>query len=210
MVVCTSSLDLGVDFAPVETIVQIGGPKGIARFVQRAGRSGHRPNSKSEIYFLPTHSLELIEAAALRKAVEDNYLEDRTPLTLCFDVLVQYLVTLAVGDGFAADETLRELRTSFCFSTITETEWKWALAFTSSGGESLGSYNDYHRIQEIDGRYFVTSQRIARRHRLSVGAIVSDTMMSVRLNRGGLLGHIEESFISSLNIGDNFWFAGKP
>lgn len=207
-VVCTSSLDLGVDFAPVETIVQIGGPKGIARFVQRAGRSGHRPNSKSEIYFLPTHSLELIEAAALRKAVEDNYLEDRTPLTLCFDVLVQYLVTLAVGDGFAADETLRELRTSFCFSTITEAEWKWALAFTSSGGESLGSYNDYHRIQEIDGRYFVTSQRIARRHRLSVGAIVSDTMMSVRLNRGGLLGHIEESFISSLNIGDNFWFAG--
>ncbi|MBX7051649.1 MAG: ligase-associated DNA damage response DEXH box helicase [Flavobacteriales bacterium] len=207
-VVCTSSLDLGVDFAPVETIVQIGGPKGIARFVQRAGRSGHRPDSKSQIYFLPTHSLELIEAAALRKAVDDNYLEDRVPLNLCFDVLVQYLVTLAVGDGFVASETLHELRSTFCFASITDEEWKWALAFTAFGGESLGSYNDYHRIHEQDGRYVVSSQRIARRHRLSIGAIVSDTMMSVRLNRGGLLGHIEESFISSLNIGDHFWFAG--
>jgi ATP-dependent Lhr-like helicase len=207
-VVCTSSLDLGVDFAPVETIVQIGGPKGIARFVQRAGRSGHRPDAKSAIYFLPTHSLELIEAAALRKAVEENYLEERSPLTLCFDVLIQYLVTLAVGDGFDAKETWHELKTTHCFSMLTEQEWRWAIAFAAHGGESLGSYNDYHKIHEKDGRYVVSSQRIARRHRLSIGAIVSDTMMSVRLHRGGLLGHIEESFITSLNDGDNFWFAG--
>ncbi len=207
-VVCTSSLDLGVDFAPVETIVQIGGPKGIARFVQRAGRSGHQPNASSRIYFLPTHSLELIEAAALRQAIEENYLEDRPPLTMCFDVLIQYLVTLSVGEGFIPNEILNEIRNTTCYSTITDEEWNSVMSFTSAGGESLGSYDDYNKIKLIDGKYRVSNQRIARRHRLSIGTIVSDTMMMVRFNRGGLLGYVEESFMASLSDGDNFWFAG--
>ena len=99
-VVCTSSLDLGVDFRPVDMVIQVGGPKGIARFFQRAGRSGHQPGATSKIYFLPTHSLELIEAAVLKESIANKEFESRIPLTKCYDVLVQYLVTLAVGPGF--------------------------------------------------------------------------------------------------------------
>ncbi len=99
-VVCTSSLDLGVDFRPVETVIQVGSPKGVARFLQRAGRSGHQPDAVSKIYFLPTHSLELVEAAALKEAMAQNFIESRLPLVMCFDVLIQYLCTLAVSDGF--------------------------------------------------------------------------------------------------------------
>jgi ATP-dependent helicase Lhr and Lhr-like helicase len=207
-VVCTSSLDLGVDFAPVETIVQIGGPKGVARFIQRAGRSGHRPDASSKIYFMPTHSLELIEAAALRQAVEEEFLEEKTPLTLCFDVLIQYIVTLAVGSGFRAEETLREIRTTHCFHSIQKEEWDQLLLFTASGGNSLSNYDEYRKLTLQDGVYKVSSQRIARRHRLSIGTIVSETMMAVKFARGGLLGHVEESFIAQLKEGDSFWFAG--
>lgn len=209
-VVCTSSLDLGVDFAPVDTIVQIGGPKGVARFLQRAGRSGHRPNAKSEIYFLPTHSLELIEAAALRQAVKENFLEDREPMIRCWDVLIQYLVTLSLGEGVDVKLIKEEILSTYCFSTMSDEEWNWIIYFTACGGDSLGAYPDYHKWIEKEGKYFIANQRLARRHRLSIGAIVGDTMMNVKYKRGGSIGHIEESFIASLNIGDSFWFAGLP
>jgi ATP-dependent Lhr-like helicase len=207
-VVCTSSLDLGVDFAPVETIVQIGGPKGVARFVQRAGRSGHRPEAPSKIYFLPTHSLELIEAAALRQAVKENFLEEKTPMTLCFDVLIQYLVTLGVGSGFEPKQTLEEIRTTYCFQSITDAEWNQILLFTATGGHSLGKYEEYRKLILADGKYKVSGQRIARKHRMSIGTIVSEILISVKFVRGGLIGHVEESFIAQLREGDPFWFAG--
>jgi ATP-dependent Lhr-like helicase len=207
-VVCTSSLDLGVDFAPVETIVQIGGPKGVARFVQRAGRSGHRPDAPSKIYFLPTHSLELIEAAALRQAIAENFLEEKNPMTLCFDVLIQYLITLAVGSGFNAEKTFLEVKTTFCFQTLTEEEWKRLLLFAATGGYSLSQYEDYQKLIKHEGLYKVSNMRIARRHRMSIGTIVSETMMSVKFLRGGLIGHVEESFVAQLKEGDSFWFAG--
>jgi ATP-dependent helicase Lhr and Lhr-like helicase len=207
-VVCTSSLDLGVDFAPVETVVQIGGPKGVARFLQRAGRSGHQPGAASKIYFLPTHSLELIEAAALRQAISDEFLESRPPMTRCFDVLIQFMVTLSLGEGFDANELYSQIITTTCFESVTQEEWNWCIAFAASGGNSLGQYEDYNKLRLRDNRYFVSSFRIARKHRLAIGTIVSDTMMAIKFNRGGLIGHIEESFIASLNNGDHFWFAG--
>ena len=207
-VICTSSLDLGVDFAPVETIIQIGGPKGVARFVQRAGRSGHRPDAKSKIYFLPTHSLELIEASALRQAIDDNYIESKPPLTLCFDVLIQYLVTLACGAGFDSENTFREVKETCCFADLTKGEWNWIVRFAAVGGNSLGSYSEYSKIVLKDGLYKVEQPRIASRHRMSIGTIVSDTLMLVKLRKGGMLGHVEESFISQLEEGDHFWFAG--
>ena len=207
-VICTSSLDLGVDFAPVETIIQIGGPKGIARFVQRAGRSGHRPDAISRIFFLPTHSLELIEAAALRQAIEEDYLESKPPLTLCFDVLIQYLVSLACGEGFEPESTFQEVTSTYCFAELTIQEWQWILRFASSGGVSLGSYSEYSKILLKDNLYKVSQLRIANRHRMSIGTIVSDTLMIVKLRRGGMLGHIEESFVTQLEEGDHFWFAG--
>jgi ATP-dependent Lhr-like helicase len=207
-VVCTSSLDLGVDFAPVETIVQIGGPKGVARFLQRAGRSGHRPDALSRIYFLPTHSLELIEAAALREAVKTSFIENREPIIRAFDVLIQYLVTLSVGEGFDPHLIFEEIKNTYCFNTISEDEWKWIIYFTSSGGDSLSAYPDYNKLILKEGKYYIANQRLARRHRMSIGAIVGDTMMMIKYKRGGLIGHVEESFIASLNEGDAFWFAG--
>lgn len=208
-VICTSSLDLGVDFRPVETIIQVGSPKGVARFLQRAGRSGHQPGAVSRIYFLPTHSLELIEAAAIREAVRDKVIEDRLPYLRSFDVLVQYLVTLATGDGFLPDEILREVRSTYCFQSITEDEWHWALHFITTGGESLTAYDEYRKVEVEQGLYHVTNRRIALRHRLSIGTIVSDTAMLVRYTSGKNLGTIEEYFIAQLNPGDVFWFAGR-
>jgi ATP-dependent Lhr-like helicase len=209
-VVCTSSLDLGVDFRPVETVIQVGSPKGVARFLQRAGRSGHQPGAVSRIYFVPTHSLELMEAAALREAIEKGIVEERIPYIRSFDVLMQYLVTLAVSDGFYPDQTLKEIRTTFSYTDITDDEWTWLLNFITTGGDSLQAYDEYRKvIIEKDGLYKVEDRRIAQRHRLSIGTIVGDSSLNVKYVTGKHLGTIEEYFISRLNPGDTFWFAGQ-
>ena len=208
-VVCTSSLDLGVDFRPVETVIQIGGPKGVARFLQRAGRSGHQPGAISRIYFVPTHSLELMEAAGLREAVSRSIVEDRVPYVRSFDVLIQYLLTLAVSDGFNADEIFAEITGTFSYSSVTEDEWIWILNFLTTGGDSLRAYDEYRKVVIRDGLYKVESRSLAMKHRLSVGTIVGDTSLYVKFVTGKYLGTIEESFISRLNPGDVFWFAGK-
>jgi ATP-dependent Lhr-like helicase len=208
-VVCTSSLDLGVDFRPVETVVQIGGPKGIARFLQRAGRSGHQPGAVSRIYFVPTHSLELMEAAAIREAIKQKIVEDRLPYVRSFDVLIQYLVTLAVSDGFDPDITFAEIKGTFSFSSVSEEEWIWLLNFITTGGDSLQAYNEYRKVIIEDGIYKVENRAIAMRHRLSIGTIVGDSSLFVRFMSGKYLGTIEEYFISRLNPGDVFWFAGR-
>ena len=208
-VVCTSSLDLGVDFRPVETIIQIGSPKGVARFIQRAGRAGHQPGAESKIYFVPTHSLELIEAAALRQAVQDQAVEDRTPYIRSYDVLIQYLMTLAVSDGFFPAEVYAEVSKTFCYASLTYEEFMWVVHFLQHGGNSLGAYDDDRKIDQRAGRYFVVNKGIAMRHRLSIGTIVSDAMLAVQYQRGPRLGSIEEYFISLLSPGDVFWFAGR-
>lgn len=208
-VICTSSLDLGVDFRPVETIIQVGSPKGVARFLQRAGRSGHRPGAISRIHFLPTHSLELLEAAAIREAVREKVVEDRLPYLRSFDVLVQFLVTLATGEGFRSGPLLDEVRTTYCFQSISEEEWQWALNFVTTGGASLTAYDEYRKVEVEQGIYRVTDRRVALRHRLSIGTIVSDPSMQVRYTSGKNLGTIEEYFIAQLNPGDVFWFAGR-
>ena len=209
-VVCTSSLDLGVDFAPVETVIQIGGPKGVARFLQRAGRSGHRPGKESVIYFLPTHAMELIEASALQVAVRDNAVEDRLPYLNSYDVLVQYLTTLAVSDGFYPNDIFPEIKQTFCFQGITEDEWQWLLNFLVMGSQSLKSYDEYKKVEvEEDGKFKVNSRAIAMRHRFQIGTIVGDASIAVRYQKGGYIGSIEEYFISKLKAGDVFTFAGR-
>lgn len=208
-VVCTSSLDLGVDFRPVETVVQIGGPKGVARFLQRAGRSGHQPGAVSRIYFVPTHSLELMEAAALREAIAQKIVEDRFPYVRSFDVLMQYLLTLAVSEGFRQEEIYEEVRGTFSYNSVTEDEWYWLLGFITTGGDSLQAYNEYRKVVITDGLYKVENRAIAMRHRLSVGTIVGDSSLYVKFITGKYLGTIEEGFISRLNPGDVFWFAGR-
>lgn len=208
-VVCTSSLDLGVDFRPVETVIQVGSPKGVARFLQRGGRSGHQPGATSRIYFLPTNSLELTEGAALREAMNRNIIEERIPYVRSFDVLIQYLITLAVSDGFKADEILEEIRGTFSYSSVTDEEFHWALRFITTGGASLTAYNEYRKVVYENGRYYVDNRMIAMRHRLSIGTIVGDTSLLVKYVSGKFLGMIEEYFIAALNPGDVFWFAGR-
>ncbi|TRX62236.1 ligase-associated DNA damage response DEXH box helicase [Fulvivirga sp. M361] len=208
-VVCTSSLDLGVDFRPVETIIQVGSPKGVARFMQRAGRSGHQPGALSKIYFVPTHSLELVEASALREAIAAGIVEDRIPYIRSFDVLIQYLITLAVSDGFKPDDIFSEVTGTFAYSSVSIEEWQWLMQFITTGGTALSAYDEYQKVEIEDGVYKVTNRRIALRHRLSIGTIVSDAALKVKYVSGKYLGTIEEYFISRLNPGDVFWFAGR-
>lgn len=208
-VVCTASLDLGVDFRPVETVIQVGSPKGVARFLQRAGRSGHQPDAVSKIYFLPTHSLELVEAAALKEGIKENLIESREPMMLCFDVLTQYLCTLAVGDGFIPPVIYKEIKATYCFSDITEREWNDILYFITAGGNALQQYDEFKKVTVIDGIYRIISRRMAMRHRMHIGTIVSDAMLKVKFMSGGFIGVIEEYFISRLDPGDVFTLAGR-
>ncbi|MFL5811414.1 MAG: ligase-associated DNA damage response DEXH box helicase, partial [Flavisolibacter sp.] len=208
-VVCTASLDLGVDFRPVETVIQVGSPKGVARFLQRAGRSGHSPDAVSKIYFLPTHSLELIEAAALKGAIGEQFIESREPMLLCYDVLVQYLCTLAVSDGFIPDVILKEVKATHCYAELTEDEWREMLYFITVGGNALQQYDEYKKVEVEDGVYKIKSRRIAMRHRLHIGTIVSDAMLKVKFMAGGYIGVIEEWFVSRMEPGDTFTLAGR-
>ena len=210
VVVCTSSLDLGVDFAPVETVIQVGGPKSIARLMQRAGRSGHQPGAQSKLYFLPTHAMEIIESAALKIAVQEKQIEASVPYLNSYDLLIQYLTTLAVSDGFYPHQILPEIQSTFCFQTLSEEEWNWILRFITSGGDSLENYDEYHRITiEDDGKYLVTKRSIAMRHRFQIGTIVSDATLAVHFISGGFIGTLEEWFVSQLQPGDHFTFAGR-
>lgn len=207
-VVCTASLDLGVDFRPVDTVIQVGSPKGVARFLQRAGRSGHQPGAVSKIFFLPTHSLELVEAAALKAAIAEELVESRMPVVLAYDVLLQYLMTLGVSDGFYADEIWEEVTGTFCYSHITTEDWQWILSFLTTGGEALQSYDEFRKLEREGDLYICRSRMIAMRHRLHIGVIVSDAMLKVKFMSGGYIGMIEEWFIARLTPGDTFSISG--
>lgn len=207
--VCTSSLDLGVDFRPVDTIIQVGSPKGVARLVQRAGRSGHQPGATSTLYFVPTHALELVEAAALRQAVEQQALESRTPYIRSFDVLIQYLVTLAVSEGFRPETIFAEIKSTHAYASVTPDEWAWCLDFITKGGKSLQAYDEHKKVIVEDGLYKVESRRVSMRHRMQMGTIVSDAGLQVKFINGKYIGTVEEWFVSQLKPKDVFWFAGR-
>src|SRR5690606_32750560 len=151
VVVCTSSLDLGVDFRPVDTVIQVGSPKGVARFLQRAGRSGHQPGAVSTIYFLPTHSLEIMEGESLKYGVEKGLVESRIPFIRSFDVLIQYLVTLAVSEGFHAGQIYEEVRQTHCFESISREEFDDCLQLITKGGRTLDAYEEFHKVEMKDG-----------------------------------------------------------
>jgi ATP-dependent Lhr-like helicase len=209
-VVCTSSLDLGVDFPEVDQVIQVGSPKGIGRLLQRAGRSGHTPDGRSRIVCVPTHAWELVEIAAARVASGERRIEPRHPLRLALDVLIQHMVTLAVGGGFNSQELLEEVRSTYAFGDLTEAQWSWALDFVTRGGRALQGYPQYNRVTlDSDGLMRVIDQTIARRHRMAIGTISSDAEMTVKWLHGTRIGSVEESFIGRLKPGDNFAFAGR-
>lgn len=208
-VVATSSLDLGVDFAPVEQVIQIGGPKGVARLAQRAGRSGHAPGRGSRILCVPTHALELAEFAAARDALRADRIEARRPLTLCLDVLAQHVCTLALTGAVRADEVLADARATHAFAALDDAQWQWVLDFVMRGGAALQAYPQYRKVSEVDGVLRVADATIARRHRMAIGTITADAHMRVAWTRGGTLGQVEERFIAGLRPGDSFLFAGR-
>lgn len=208
-VVCTSSLDLGVDFSPVEQVIQIGSPKGVARLMQRAGRSGHSPGRMSEVICVPTHALELVEIAAARKAAEAGRIESRKPLELSLDVLVQHCVTLALSGELFEKKTYDEIRKTHCFAKLSAAQWQWVLDFITRGGDALQHYPDYKRVVRSGRNFKVEDRRIANRHRMSVGTITSDAAMQVKFLKGGSIGSIEESFIARLKRDDTFLFNGR-
>jgi ATP-dependent Lhr-like helicase len=208
-VVCTSSLDLGVDFAAVDRVLQVGSPKGIARLAQRAGRSGHQPGAASRVICVPTNAFELIEVAAARRALEAGRIEPRTPREKPLDVLAQHLVTIAAGGGFRAGDLYAEVRAAWAYRDLTPAEWDWTLDFVTRGGPALAAYPEYRRVVERDGLYTVPNRAVARRHRMSIGTITSDAALTVQYVSGGRLGTVEESFIARLRPGDRFLFAGR-
>ena len=208
-VVCTSSLDLGVDFSAVDQVIQIGSPKGSARLLQRAGRSGHQPGAESRLTFVPTNAIELVEMAAAKAAIQKGDLEARLLLKKPLDVLAQHVVTVAIGGGFHSNELLQEVRSTLVFQSLTQEEWQWVLDFVVQGGSSLGAYPEFHRVENKGDHYHVSVRKIITLHRMNIGTIVSDASMKVKYMKGNTLGTVEESFVSKLKPGDRFLFAGK-
>jgi ATP-dependent helicase Lhr and Lhr-like helicase len=208
-VVCTSSLDLGVDFPPVDQVFQIGSPKGVSRLLQRAGRSGHQPGQVSRVTIVPTHAFELLECAAARSAAAEQHIEPRTGLRLSLDVLAQHLVTLAAGGGFEESKTWEEVRGTHAFADLTPDQWRWTLDFITRGGTALQGYPQFRRVSLEDSRYLIATVDLARRHRRAIGTISSNASIAVKWLQGGTLGFIEEAFVGRLRPGEVFIFAGR-
>ena len=216
-VVCTSSLDLGVDFQPVERVVQIGSAKNVARLLQRAGRSAHLPGGTSQVLFMPTHALELLELSALRRGLAAGLVEERRPPNAPIDVLLQHLTSLACGPGFEPAQALATVRSAWSYRQLSDSDWQWCLRFLEHGGDCLGAYPRYRKLEReplttgtnVPFLYRVKEKTIARLHRLNIGTITADRAVTVRFVRGAVLGHVEEAFIGRLKAGDVFFFAGR-
>ena len=145
----------------------------------------------------------------MRDAITAGQIESRSPFEVPLDALVQHLVTIALGGGFRPDELLDEVRTTHAYQNLTDAEWAWALDFVTRGGEALRNYPEYARLAIEDGQYIVTDKEVARRHRMSIGTIVSDASLQVQYLKGPSLGHVEELFVARLKPGDRFMFAGR-
>jgi ATP-dependent Lhr-like helicase len=210
-VVCTSSLDLGVDFQPVEQVVQIGSPKNLARLLQRAGRSAHLPGGTSQVLFMPTNALELLEVSAVRRGLQEGLVEERKPPQAPLDVLLQHLTGLACGPGFNPERTYDAIQDCAAFSALSQEDWAWCLLFLEQGGECLAAYPRFRKLEwdAESERFRIREKVIARLHRLNIGTITAAPAITVRFVRGAVLGHVEETFISQLKPKDVFFFAGR-
>ena len=208
-VVCTSSLDLGVDFSPVSRVIQVGSPKGIARLMQRAGRSGHCPGGVSKLHCVPGNALDIVEFAAARDAIRRKEIESRAPLEKPLDVLVQHIVTACIGEPMEPAALLAEVRSTYAYRDLTDAEWQWALKFVTVGGEALSNYPAYRKAGMQDGKLCVSDKRLIQRHRLSIGTITSSQSIALTYQGGRKIGSVEESFITRIKPGSVFVFGGS-
>ncbi len=220
-VVCTSSLDLGVDWGDVDLVINVGAPKGASRLLQRIGRSNHRLDEPSEAVLVPANRFEVLECRAAIDAVADNA-QDTPPLrTGALDVLAQHILGRAVGAPFLADALYDEVRAAAPYATLARADFDAAVDFVATGGYALKAYERFAKIRQgKDSRWRITHPRVAQRYRMNVGTIVEADMLKVRLVRsrasgtmiprgGRILGEVEEYFIETLTPGDTFVFAGE-
>jgi ATP-dependent Lhr-like helicase len=224
-VVCTSSLDLGVDWGDVDLVINIGAPKGSSRLMQRIGRANHRIDEASRAVLVPANRFEVLECRVAIDAIAENA-QDTPPLrTGALDVLAQHVLGRACGEPFLSDELYAEVLTAAPYSGLTRTDFDDVVDFVATGGYALKTYERFARIkQDKQGRWRVANPRVRQSYRLNVGTIVEDTMLKVRLvrSRGGgsgstgalgrggrMLGEIEEAFIEGLVVGDTFVFGGE-
>ncbi len=224
-VVCTSSLDLGVDWGDVDLVINVGAPKGSSRLMQRIGRSNHRLDEPSEAVLVPANRFEVLECRAAIDAVSENA-QDTPPLrTGALDVLAQHILGRAVGAPFLSDELFAEVRSAAPYACLARADFDAAVDFVATGGYALKAYERFAKIRQDtrlgkDGRWRVTHPRVAQRYRMNVGTIVEADMIKVRLVRsrrsgavvprgGRILGQVEEYFIETLAVGDTFVFAGE-
>ena len=209
-VVCTSSLDLGIDWGAVDLVIQVGAPKGATRLVQRIGRSNHRPDLPSRAILVPGNRFEFLECQAAIEAIAAKELDGAPPYPGGLDILAQHLLGRACAGPFDADEFYREVTRANPYRELPRRDFDEVLNFVESGGYALRAYDRFKRLRRLeDGRYAVSSPAELRRYRMNVGTIVDAPMVRVKLKRGAALGEIEEYFVQGLTQGDTFVFAGR-
>ncbi|MCZ6604970.1 MAG: ligase-associated DNA damage response DEXH box helicase, partial [Alphaproteobacteria bacterium] len=209
-VVATSSLDLGVDWAAVDLVVQVGAPKGSTRLLQRTGRANHRLDQPSRAVLAPANRFEYLECRAAVEAVREGTLDALAPRPGGLDVLAQHVLGRGCAEPFTADELFDEVTCAAPYRELARAEFDDVLSFVANGGYALGNYERYHRLAvDGDGRYAVAGPKFVRQYRMNVGTIVEAPMLKVRFRRGRVLGEVEEGFILGLVAGDTFVFAGQ-
>jgi ATP-dependent helicase Lhr and Lhr-like helicase len=209
-VVATSSLDLGIDWAAVDLVVQVGAPKGSARLLQRIGRANHRLDQPSRALLVPANRFEVLECRAALEAVKARSLDGDPPRPGGLDVLSQHILGTACAGPFSADDLYREIISAFPYKALTRKDFDRTLDFVATGGYALKSYERYRRLSlDKEGFYRVAHIAHVKRYRMNVGTIVEAPVLKVRLRNGRLLGEVEEYFVNGLLPGDSFVFAGQ-
>ena len=209
-IVATSSLDLGIDWADIQLVIQIGAPKGTSRLIQRVGRAGHRLDTPSKAVIVPANRFEVLEALAARLDVEARILDDIPVHEGALDVLSQHIVGRAVAGPFDSDGLYKQIITAPPYRNLPKEQFDKVLDFVATGGYALAHYTQFQRlVRGVDGLWRLTSRQVATRWRMNIGTIVETSTMKVRMKGGPPLGDIEEYFVQSLSAGDSFIFAGR-
>lgn len=217
-VVCTSTLDLGIDWGAVDLVIQLAAPKGSSRLIQRIGRANHRLDEPSRALLVPAHRFEVLECEAAREAVAENDLDGEAERVGAQDILAQHIMGCACGEPFLPDDLFAEVRTSAPYAGLSREDFDRVVDFVSTGGYALKTYGRFRRIVKgPDGRWRVRNREVAARHRMNVGAIVEIPMLNIRVAStrsgkkvgGRKVGQMEEGFLEQLSPGDAFLFGGQ-
>ncbi|WP_296721292.1 ligase-associated DNA damage response DEXH box helicase [Erythrobacter sp.] len=207
--VCTASLDLGIDWGDIDLVVQMGAPKGSSRLLQRIGRAGHRLDTPSRAVLVPGNRFEFLEALAAKQAVDEGQRDGEAFRPGGLDVLAQHIMACACAGPFDEGALLAEVRVALSYSWLDEATFVRVLSFVSNGGYALKAYDRFQRIvRDKAGVWRLAHPSQAQRHRMNAGIIVDSEMLMVRFKNGRSLGKVEERFAAQLSPGDTFFFAG--